>query len=87
MASLVWKLVELFLLAFGTPMVQFATDWLTKREHQEALKRAAVDEAATRTAQDIAEVADEQAKVNAASRGRAADVARRVRERLNGRRT
>lgn len=57
-------------------------DLLAARRQETVLKDLGRSEAEAATLTIIAEKADAQATINAAPRGRAADVARRLRERL-----
>ena len=82
MGSITWKLIAVFLQAFGKAAVDFPNAWLRQRQQDAQTDRVAVEVAAARTVQDIAETAHAQAEINAVDRGGASDVARRVRERL-----
>jgi len=73
-------LATVFLTAVGKI---FLAAWQSDQAAK-AQEQAAVDQAAATTAQDVAETADAQAANNARSRGTAADVARRLRQRLAG---
>lgn len=74
-------LIEAFAAAFGKAIIDAFVDWVDRKEDEAAIRKEAVAEAQNRTLQDIAETADAQAKVNAADRGGARDVARRLRNR------
>ncbi|MGO4337891.1 hypothetical protein AB4037_23525 [Labrys sp. KB_33_2] len=56
--------------------------WRDKAKADQDADTAAVEKAANDTLQDTADIADAQAENNARDRGGAADVARRVRDRL-----
>ncbi len=63
-------------------LFQALREWLADRRAEQTLKDLGRAEGAAATSTVIAEKADAQAKVNAADRGSATDVARRLRERL-----
>ena len=82
MSALTRWIVELVVAAFGKAIAEIVSNWLAAKKQGKEIREAAVKDAASRTLEDIAEVADAQAQVNATDRGSAADVARRLRDRL-----
>src|SRR5689334_9412697 len=52
MGSITWKLIAVFLQAFGEAAVDFLSAWLRQRQQEAHDDRVAVEVAAARTAQD-----------------------------------
>lgn len=74
-----WSLILTTLAGFFASVIR---DFVAGHRQTTALKDLGRAEGAVETTTIIAERADAQAKVNAADRGNAGDVARRLRERL-----
>ena len=78
--------IKLFVEAFAKAGMDWLGEFVAKKEADEKIRQEAVMSAENETLKEIAETADAQAKVNAADRGGASDVARRVRARLEAKR-
>lgn len=75
-------LFALFLKIFAGKAFEWLGSFVGQQESKKAAAEAAVAKAERETLVEIGETADAQSQVNAADRGSATDVARRLRERI-----
>jgi hypothetical protein len=78
-------IIGLVLRTFASATLDWLGSYVDRKEKEETIRRRAVAEAEAETLREIGETADEQSRVNAADRGTASDVARRLRDRITGR--